>query len=605
MAPAFPHRQILQPLLCPQSVAIIGISQLPRFGGWLYQNLQNLGYRGRIDLVNPRYAQLFGRACYPSLREVPVAPECAILAVPNDRLLRALEDAASVGVKAAIIPGSAYAQPVPGQPSLQDRLEQVARDAGMAVCGPNGMGLISFANRFCATGYPVSPGLEAGHVAFITHSGTVFDSLWQNTRGLRFNYLVSSGNEIATTLADYLQFALEDSATRAIGLFLETVRDPATFRAALAEAAERDVPVAALKVGRSARGAELAQTHSGAVAGDDAVYDAVFAQYGVQRVQSLDEMLDTLELFAAGLRPPTRYITSIHDSGGQRGLLVDLAEVAGVAFGPIDEATTARLAEIIEPGLAPTNPLDAWGTGNDFGRIFSEAMLALDSDPSTGLNVWVADLYAAGSVSQTYALQAIDHRHRFSKPLVFLANIAAAVDAAQAQRLRAAGIPVLLGTENGLRAIGHLLAYAEFQRERQRPAEAAHALLAPPSPAQVAALRAQLAAATAPLDEFASTVILRGYGLPAPAEAAATSLADAMQAAKTIGYPVALKTAAGTLHKSDQGGVHLNLPDLAALTRAYRALADRFGPRVLVQKMAHRAWRLSLEWWSTRSLGRC
>ncbi len=583
MADTFAHRQNLNPLLCPRSVAVVGISQLPRFGGWVYQNLRNLGYPGAVYGVNPRYNTLFDQPCYPRLSDLPAVPECAVLAVPNDRLLAALEEAAGLGVKAAVISASAYS--APGAPSLQHQLAETARASGMVLCGPNGMGLIAFASRFAASGYPITPDLPSGNIAFVTHSGTVFDSLWQNTRGLRFNYLVSSGNEIVTTLADYAQFALEDPSTRAIGLFLETVRDPATFRAVLAEAAARDVPVVALKVGRTARGAQLAQTHSGAVAGDHAVYQALFKYYGVRSVQSLDEMLDTLELFAAGLRPPTRYITSIHDSGGQRGLLVDLAEAAGVAFAPINAATTAKLAAILEPGLAPTNPLDAWGTGNDIGRIYRESMLALDSDPSTGLNVWVADLYAAGMVSDTYSAEAIAHKACFTRPLVFLANIAAAVDPGQAQRLRAAGIPVLLGTENGLRALSHLLDYCADQRQRQAPSAPEAVLSAPPSPAQVSALRQQLAAAGGPLDEFASKALLRGYGLTTAPEAVVHSLSEALQAAGQLGYPVALKPAAGALHKSDQGGVLLDQRDAAALTRAYRTLADRFGPRVLVQKM--------------------
>ena len=161
-----------------------------------------------------------------------------------------------------------------------------------------------------------------------------------------------------------MQFALADPVTRVIGLFLETVRDPQTFTAALAEAAERDIPVVVLKTGRTERGAKLAQAHSGALAGEDSAYDAVFEHYGVRRVTSVDEMMDTLELFDSGMRPATRYVAALHDSGGQRALVVDLADACGVEFASISPETEARLAEVLEPGLAPINPLDAWGTGN-------------------------------------------------------------------------------------------------------------------------------------------------------------------------------------------------------------------------------------------------
>jgi acetate---CoA ligase (ADP-forming) len=577
--------QDLRPLLAPRSIAIVGISQLPRFGGWLFENLRRIGYPGRIYGVNPRYAELHGQRCYASLADLPEVPECAILAVPNERLLQAVQQAAALGMPAAVISASAFSAPADGQPSLQDQIAETARQSGMVVCGPNGMGFIAPASRACATGYAIEPGMPAGNVAFISHSGTVFDTIWQNNRGLHFNFLVSSGNEIVTTMADYMQFALGQASTRAIGLFLETVRDPATFRAALAEAAERDVPVVALKVGRSAEGARLAQTHSGAVAGSDAVYDAIFAEYGVRRVRSLDEVLDTLELFAAGLRPATRFITAIHDSGGERGHLVDLAEAEAVAFAQLSAGTLDRLAGILEPGLLPGNPLDAWGTGNDIARIYTQSMLALDADPATGLNVWVGDLYAAGSISDTYVQSAIDHLAQFRNPLVFLPNVAASVSLAHAARLRAAGIPVLMGTENGLRALAHLLNYCEAQRARRAAAAVAYG---PPAPSaeQAAEARRLLETASGPLDEHTSKQVLAAYGITCLPETVAGSLQEALEAAGRFGYPVAVKTAAGQLHKTDRGGVLLGISSDDALASAWQRLCEAFGPRVLVQPMA-------------------
>jgi acyl-CoA synthetase (NDP forming)/acyl-CoA thioesterase FadM len=572
-------RQDLTPLLHARSVAIVGISQLPRFGGRVFDNLRRFGYPGKVFGVNPRYATLYDQPCYPALSDLPERPDLAILAVPNDRLLAAMQEAAACGVPAVVTSSSAYSEPVEGQPTLQEQLVEVAREHSLAVCGPNCMGFISFGERLVASGYEVAP-LPAGPITFISHSGTTFDSLWQNRRGLRFNYLISSGNEIATTVADYMQHALSDPATRAIGMFIETVRDPATFRAALAEAAQRGVPVVALKVGRSRQGAALAQAHSGALAGEDAAYDALFAHYGVQRARSLDEMLDALELFAAGLRPRTRAIASIHDSGGQRGLLVDLAEAEGVQFAAIQPDTEARLAAALEPGLTPMNPLDAWGTGNDFGRIYRDCMLALDADPATGLNVWVADLYPAGDLSRVYVEQALAIQPRLRNPLIFLANVSAAADEGLSLRLRQAGIPVLLGTETGLRAIRHLMDFAEFQR---RPAPAAPPERKGRGEGKYYAI---LSYAAGPLDEHASAEILRAYGVPVAEARLADSLDEVGRAARQLGFPVALKTAAGALHKTDAGGVRLGLADEAALEAAYRDLSARLGPRALVQKMA-------------------
>ncbi|MBI3763528.1 MAG: CoA-binding protein, partial [Chloroflexi bacterium] len=232
------HRQDLTPLLHARSVAIVGISQLPRFGGWVYKNLHDFGYQGKIFGVNPRYTTLYDQPCYASLRDLPERPDCAVLAIPNERLLAALDEAAELSISAAVIFSSAHSDPAPsgGQPSLQDKLAEVARANGMAICGPNCMGFHAFGQKLVVSGYPVTPGTASGGVAFITHSGSVFDAFWQNTRGVRFNYVISSGNEIVTTMADYMQFALDDPTTRVVALFLETIRDPATFVAALSEA---------------------------------------------------------------------------------------------------------------------------------------------------------------------------------------------------------------------------------------------------------------------------------------------------------------------------------------------------------------------------------
>lgn len=497
-------RPDLSPLLRARSVAIVGVSQVPRFGGWVVKNLRDFGYPGRIFGINPRYASLDDQPCYPSLSDLPEVPDCAILALPNERLLPALQQAAELNIPSAVIFASAYSAPVAGQPSLQDRLAEVARASGMVVCGPNCMGFHAFGQKLVVSGYPVAPGTPGGSVTFITHSGSVFDAVWQNQRGVCFNYVISSGNEIVTTLADYLQFALTDPDTRVIGLFLETVRDPQAFRAALRKAAGRDLPIVALKLGRSGRGAELALAHSGALAGEDAAYDALFAHYGVRRVRSLDEMMDALELFATGRRAPTRHIASLHDSGGERGLLVDLAEAEGVSLAPINAETTAKLAAALDPGLAPLNPLDAWGTGNDADRIYRACLLALDADPATGLNVFAVDLYPSEVQSSTYVEVALEVQSRLTKPLVFLSNLAASLGPVQSARLRGAGIPVLMGTEYGLRAIRHLLDYSEYQRRRATPIpdpspveKSADRGKGSPDPARVAEWRAELERAPA------------------------------------------------------------------------------------------------------------
>ncbi|MFN8455317.1 MAG: acetate--CoA ligase family protein [Anaerolineae bacterium] len=585
-------KQDLTPLLRAKAVAIVGLSGPGRFGGQVYANLRDFGYQGRIYGVNPRYDSLYEQPCYPSLSDLPDRPDCAILAVSNQHLLETLQAATAMQIPAAVIFASAYLTfNVQGSNvSLQDQLAEIARASGMVVCGPNCMGFFALAERLVVCGYESNPAMPAGHVTLISHSGSIWDALLQNNRGVHFNYAISSGNEMVTTLADYMHFALADPSTRVIGLFLETVRDPETFRAALAQAAEQDVPVVALKVGRSERGARLAQAHSGALAGADAVYEALFAYYGVRRVKSPDELMDTLELLAAGLRCSTRYITAVCDSGGERSMLVDLAESEGVEFAPLAAETTTRLAQVLEPGLEPVNPLDAWGTGHEYQRLYQESFQTLDADPLTGLNVFAVDVTNAGDLTPEYVKVALELKALLRHPLIFLTHLTAAAAETPIAQLRQAGIPVLLGTETGLRAIRHVLEYSEFQR-RSRGAEEqggrGDVSRTTPHASRVtrAKLRQLLQDAAGPLDEFASKEILRLYGIPTPDEALATSLVEARLAAEAIGYPVAVKTAAGVLHKSDRDGVRLHLGNETALTEVYRDFERRFGPHVLVQQM--------------------
>ena len=576
-APA--RRQDLAPLLRARSVAVVGASQPDRFGGKLCQNLLRFGYGGEVFGVNPRYESLFERPCYPSLRALPERPDCVLLAVPNARLVDALAEAAACGIPAAVIFANAWSDPALAGPSLQDRLAEIARASGMVVCGPNCMGFVSLAERLAVSGYDVNPDTPAGRVALVTHSGSVWDALLQNRRGVAWNYIVSPGNEMVTTAADYLHFALSDPATRAIGLFLETVRDPEGFVAALTLAAERDVPIVALKTGRSERGAELARAHSGALSGEDAVYDALFARHGVRRVASIDELMDTLELFATGMRPATSQIAALLDSGGQRALLVDLAEDCGVEFATIGAGTRARLAAILEPGLEATNPLDAWGTGNGAEEIYAESLQALDADPATALTLFAVDLYPIDDPRASYPRITALVKDRLRKPLVWLTHASATTSEAQAAMLRRMGVPVLLGTETGLRAVRHVLEYARFQRQRPSPEPRAV-----PVPHDLPELRRQLATSAPALDEHASKQILRAYGLTTTREVPVASVDEALRAAEKIGYPIVLKTAAGELHKTERRGVLLDLASADEVAQAYRDLERRLGPRVLVQE---------------------
>ena len=566
-------------MLSPRGVAVVGASPRPGSPGrQMVHQLRAGGFDGDVYAVNPRYREVLGFRCYPSLRDLPTAADLVLLGVPNAALEEQLGEAARAGARGAVIFASAHQEEAGADgPSLSERLRAIAREAGMVVCGPNCMGFVDVERGLRALAFEEREDLEPGPVTWLSHSGSAFSALLHNDRGIRFNLAVSTGLELTTTMADFMAAALERPSTGLVALFLETVRDPARFRAALAAAAERDVPVVALKVGREETTRGLIEAHSGALAGEHAAFEALFDAHGVVRVETLDELADTLELFAAGRRAGAGWLASIHDSGGERAHIVDVAARVGVRFADISQHTRDRLAARLDPGLPPVNPLDAWGTGRDYEAIFADCIRALLEDPETAALAFAVDL--SGEDLEPGYMEVARRVYPWTdKPMAVLTNLTSAVAPGAAAALRAVGIPVLEGTATGLLAFRHLF---EHRDAAARP---------PVRPAEAVAVevrerwRARLAAPE-PWTEVEALALLADYGIPTVAATTVGSEDEAVVAAERTGWPVAVKTAEAP-HKSDVDGVRLGIGDAGALRRAYRDLAGRLGPRVTVAAMA-------------------
>jgi acetate---CoA ligase (ADP-forming) len=568
-------------MLEARSVAVVGASVRPgSVGNQSLVELLEGGFEGRVYPVNPKYEEILGLPCYPALSEIGSTVDLAILAVGNPLLEEQLQLAADAGARSAVIFASCFEAPRKDAPPLTDRLAAIARGAGMAVCGGNCMGFANLEKGLRALGFYEPKGLRPGPIAFVSHSGSAFSALLHNDRGLSFNIAVSSGLELAATAADYIGYALSLDSTKVIGLFLESIRDPAAFVEALGAANDADVPVVALKVGKQALTRRMVTAHSGALAGDDGAYEALFEAHGVRRVESLDEMADALALFGSGRRAGPGGLASVHDSGGERALLVDSAATVGVPLASISEQTTTRLSELLEEGLLPVNPLDFWGTGRDTHDVVTGCMRALLEDPDTAVLVFSVDLTTEDQPDEGYIRMAREVFPETEKPFAMLSNFAGGIDRADAKRLEDAGIPVLEGTLTGLAAVRHLFDYRD------------HRALPPltgssPVDANTRDRWKTLLSSAHSFTEAAALDLLSDYGVPTIRSHIAESLDEVLAAAAEIGYPVALKTAMpGIEHKSDVGGVKLSLTDPAEATDAYRDLADRLGPQVAVAAMA-------------------
>jgi acyl-CoA synthetase (NDP forming) len=568
-------------MLEARSVAVVGASV--KEGSVGHQSLVELrdgGFEGRVFPVNPKYDEVLGWRAYPSVAEIGEPVDLVILGVSSARLEEQLRLAAESGAGSAVIYASGYEAPREGVPPLVERLGAIAREAGMAMCGGNCMGFANFEKRVNALGFYEPKDVRRGGVTFLSHSGSGFSAVVHNDRGLGLNLAVSAGQEIVTTVADYMRYSLALDSTKVIGLFIEAVRDPAGFREAMALAHERDVPVVALKVGREALTRKMVAAHSGALAGEDGAYEALFEADGVLRVESLDELADALALFASGRRAGQGGLASVHDSGGERALLVDSAAAVGVPFAQISSETTARMAELLDEGLDPVNPLDFWGTGRDAAEVVKGCIRALLDDPDTGALAFTVDLTTEDSPDMGYIAMATETFPETTRPYAMLSNLASGIDRNDVKHYMEAGIPVLEGTLTGLSAFKHLF---EYRDHRALPPLSG----ASPVDAEVRERWAARLSNGEPFDELDGLALLAAYGVPVAFAKPAGSPHEAIAAAEEIGYPVALKTRApGVQHKSDVGGVALGLADAAAVEDAYRDLAARLGPEVTLARMA-------------------
>jgi acyl-CoA synthetase (NDP forming) len=581
----------LAAMLAARSVAVVGASSRPgSFGARMLAEVTASPAAPEIFPVNPRYSELGGRRCHPSLADLPGPVDLVLLGVPDAALEAQLTLAAQRGDRSAVIFGNAREdlpphRASPGRPTLRQRLAAIATTAGMELCGAGCMGFVNVAQGLRAIGYTEPDPLPAGPVALVTHSGSVFSAMLRMRRAIGYTLAVSSGQELVTAAPSYLDYALELPETRVLALVLEAIRQPARLRQVLARAAGRDIPVILLTAGNSAGGAMMVAAHSGALAAADGGWEALSRAYGLHRVSDLGELTDTLELFAIRSRAlPARPgaqgtgIATVHDSGLERAHAADLAEQLGVPFAQIGEATRARLAELLDPGLEPGNPLDVWGTGAGTRGLFAGSLAALADDPSVAAVALAVDLVRELDGDDSYRLAVADAARRTSKPVVVLSNLASAIDQDLAAQLRQARIPVLEGLRTGLLALGHLLDHAGAA-PRRAPAPA-------PAPASQDGARRQrglglLAAGTA--SGAALLDLLREYGIASARAAPASSARGTLAAAEAIGFPVVLKTGEpAILHKSDARGVILGVRGPAELAAAYHDLSARLGSRVLV-----------------------
>ena len=459
------HR--LDPLLRPRSIAVVGASgRADSFGEWSLKNVMRGGFSGDIYPVNPNYDELQGHRCFASLADLPQTPDLVIFGVGDAGIEAAVDEAIAAGVLAVVIMSTLH-QDDDSTPNLKERVQRKLVDAGVLACGPNGMGFYNIRDHVWATGFDSSHHEPPGNVALISHSGSGMCSIVDCEERLRFNFVVSTGNEISVSMDEYLDFALELPETSVIGLFIETARNPEGFRAAFGKATNREIPIIALKVGRTEESARLCLSHSGAMAGDDATYDALFDRYGVQRVHSVEELATALILFSEMHPVGEGGLVALHDSGGLRQLLVDLADDIGVPLTTLSKKTVKALESVIDPELPAVNPLDAWSRGGpNSEEMMTRSLTLLMQDPGTAIGAAILDRGPDGLIYQSY-LERLQAAHAESgKPVALVSSWQGTGSDPSVVASTHAGFPVVDSVPNFLKGVRALFGYRDFlQRE--------------------------------------------------------------------------------------------------------------------------------------------
>ena len=451
----------LEALFRPKSIAVVGASEKPTIGRRLIASSDRIGFSGSVFPVNPNYPTVLGRRCYPSIEELPEAPDVAVFCVGHERVLEPLAAAAERGVEAAVIYDGGFAERGEDGRRRQTEIEGICRDGGIALCGPNCMGVLN--PHHPSTTYLQElrdPTGLAGNVGIVSQSGGFCIGLLNDVRRFGFSHVVSSGNEAVLAAADYLEYLVDDPQTRVIGGFIETVRYPDRFAAALDRAAAQRKPVVMLKVGRAERTHYAVATHTGGVAGDPGLASELFRAHHAIEVSDLVEFTEAIAASQSTKGAAGRRLGVITSSGGLAELILDIAASSGLKLPPLPAAVKAEIERRIGFVSGDGNPLDAWGNGT-FVSNLPVALAAFDRSPDHDIVVFCRDNcdgqpFESPEVGWAYLELFERAAASSSKPHYLLHTRPGLMNREQVAHLRKAGIAVVGGLREGLGAIDRL-----------------------------------------------------------------------------------------------------------------------------------------------------
>lgn len=559
----------VESLLTAKSVAVIGASEnIEKFGGRVISFLLSFGYKGKIYPVSRTCTSLFDMHCYSSLAEIGVEVDVVVIAVPAKYVPEILNEARSTPVKNAVIISSGFAERGEEGVLRQRLLVKQANDLGIRILGPNCLGMIKTHTGLVLSSTQALLGkqLKTGEVSIVSQSGAVAGSILSNLRdyGVGINSWISTGNEADYEMSEFVDYLVDDPQTKVIGLYIEGIRNAKRFKNALFKANQAGKPVVALKIGRSHKGAAVASSHTAAVTGDDANYQALFQQSGVVRVNTIEEMVQVLSLFDRFGKPKQNGTFVITSSGGLAGIIADKAEDIGLELTEPTSKTASSLKEVMK---LPTvnNPLDFGGGVISSLDDFRGWLDIIARDPEIG-SVIVA--LTTMPVIERVAQQVADFGGENRLPVIYLSTAGGSGEKAAAITSENQ-IPTFNSTLECLNAVMKWQTYKKGLEKNELEGKAV-------KNSSKELIQSYIKEGRVNIGEKDTKKILSTYGIPVVKEYLAKTAGEATVAANEIGYPVVIKIASDDiLHKTEAKGVKTNISSDVELLNAFETmLAD-------------------------------
>ena len=564
-------------MLHPRNIVLVGATDKPgNYAERIWNNLVKYGYEGGLYPINAKRETIWGVACYKDFASLPEKPDHVLVLVPARFAVQVIRDAAAAGARSATIVTSGFSELQDEESQrLAAELKQAVKETGLAVTGPNCLGNLSAGEKMFTNIDDRIVTMEQGKVGIAGQSGAIVMAIRQalEDRGVGVGYMVTTGNEVGLETPDLIAYFAADPSIRVIAVYLEGVRNTAAFRAACKAARAAGKPIIALKLGASEGGRAAAMAHTGALAGSIETFDAISTREGVIRVRGLDELVETTECFVHADTPKGNRLAAVSLSGGKRGLLIDAFYSAGLNFAPLSASATEQLARMLGPGSIVGNPLDAGFAAVVDPSVYMKSIKIMIDDPDTDIVIIDAELPKAPHEVRERNLRIVnDMAGQANKPVIYISAMSIGfTDFTKELRKSLPNIAVMQGLDRAVGAIKSLIEYAGLRKEVPDIVSSSKA-------SARAMLEKALKAAgnAAALDEVASKKLLKAYGIPISQEAIAQTPAEAAKIAKKIGFPVVAKVVSpDILHKSDVGGVVLNLNSAAEVRKAFDDIVRR------------------------------